>query len=206
MAANEFDLLSLQLLFHIRKNEFELARVLFQPILIALLALAVAGAGARLSRSVPAMLAVFALPPVLLLGVGSRELPEYMGLRSARRLAQTVQARMPAGAEVACYRCFPPGLPFYLKQNVSVITEDGSETTSNYVIFSLQKSSQWPLQMIRRDDAEKWLEAKQRPVFLLSRGTTPDVRMEDLVARRGATPRELTKGWWGALIPARGDG
>lgn len=206
VAANEFDLLSLQLLFHIRKNEFELARVLFQPILIALLALAVAGAGARLSRSVPAMLAVFALPPVLLLGVGSRELPEYMGLRSARRLAQTVQARMPAGAEVACYRCFPPGLPFYLKQNVSVITEDGSETTSNYVIFSLQKSSQWPLQMIRRDDAEKWLEAKQRPVFLLSRGTTPDVRMEDLVARRGATPRELTKGWWGALIPARGDG
>lgn len=203
VAANQLDFLSAQPLFHIRKNEFEFARVLFQPLLIALLALAVAAAGARLRGSIPAMLAVFALPPVLLLGAGARELPEYAELRSARRLAQSIQARTSPGTEVACYRCFPPGLPFYLRQIVTVITEDGSETTSNYIIFSLQKSSQWPAQMVHRDDAERWLEAKEQPVFLLSRGTTPDVRMKDLVAGRGATLRELTKGWWGALIPAR---
>jgi len=206
LAANQLGFLSVQTLFHIRKNEFEVARVLFQPLLIALLALAVAAAGARLSGSIPAMLAVFALPPVLLLGAGIKQLPEYAELRSARRLAQSIQARNPTGAEVACYRCFPPGLPFYLKQNVTVITRDGSETASNYAIFSLQKSSQWPAQVVHKTDAEKWLGAKDQPVFLLSRSTELDMLMKDLATLRGVTLRELTKGWWGALIPVQGAG
>jgi 4-amino-4-deoxy-L-arabinose transferase-like glycosyltransferase len=202
LAANQLQALSLQAMFSIRQVEFERVQVMFQPLLIVLLVITVVALAARLSNSILAMLAVFALLPLLLLGIGARELHEYAERASSRKLAQSIQAHTPAGTEVACYRCFAPGLPYYLRQKVAVITAEGHETTSNYIPFTLQKSSQWPEQMVPLDEAEQWIAVRKQPVFLLSHGK--DQQLKDLTALRGATLQELTQGWWGALIPAQG--
>jgi hypothetical protein len=150
------------------------------------------------------MLAAFALPPFILMAVGAGILPAYAESRSSRPLAQAVLLHNPGGAEVACYRCFPPGLAFYLGHPITVISEDGHEIPSNYIEFELKKPSVWPQQMVRLDAAETWIASKKEPVFMLGRGASPHPWIAGVASARGAALRQLTPGWWGALIPPAG--
>jgi hypothetical protein len=130
-------------------------------------------------------------------------LQAYADGRSSRPLAQAIQRDSPGGAEVACYRCFPPGLAFYLGRSIVVISENGHEIPSNYIPFYL-KASPWPEQMVRLDNAGAWIAARKDPIFLLSRGASPQPWVAELAAARGTTLRELTRRWWGVLIPPAG--
>jgi 4-amino-4-deoxy-L-arabinose transferase-like glycosyltransferase len=205
LAANQFHLLALERLFHIRSKQFANAQVVLPPLLITLLVIAVAALAARACRSITAMLAVYALMPVLLLTVSAKQLSAYAEQASSRKLAESVREHAPPGAEVACYQCFAPGLPFYLKQNVIVITEQGRETTSNYIAFTLEKSARWPEQAVRLKDAASWVETRTHPVLLISRvaGTTANLTTPN-GGTMNLTTQELASGWWGTLVAGQG--
>ncbi|MGA7979483.1 MAG: glycosyltransferase family 39 protein, partial [Chromatiaceae bacterium] len=165
-------LVPLQALFHLSDAELERAQAALIPLIVWFLGIAGAAAAARASRRIPAMLTVFALPPFLLMAVGSGQLQAYADGRSSRPLAQAIQRDSPGGVEVACYRCFPPGLAFYLGRSIVVISNNGHEIPSNYIPFYL-KTSPWPEQMVRLDNADAWIAATKDPIFLLSRGASP---------------------------------
>ncbi len=200
LAANQFGLLSLQTLFHIKPVEFERAQVMLTPVMLWFLGIAVAAAAARASRRIPAMFAVFALPPFLLMAVGSGQLYAYAEGISSRPLAQALKRHSPANVEVACYQCFPPGLAFYLQRPITVLSEDGREIPSNYIAFDLE-TPPWPQQMVPLDSADAWIASQDASVFLLSRGKAPQPWVADLAAVRGATLVQLRPRWWGMLIP-----
>ena len=204
LAAHRFGLLSLLTAFHIPPTDLVRADVWLQPLLIALLVIAAGALAARVSPSIAAMLGAFVLPSLLVLAVGGREVSVYAEARSSRPLARAIQQQGAASGEVAGYRCFAPGLPFYLGRTMTVITEDGHEIPSNYIAFTLKKPSKWPEQVVHLDDVQGWIGSRKQPVLMLTRGTSPDARANELAAARGAAFRQLTPRWWGALIPAQG--
>jgi hypothetical protein len=57
---------------------------------------------------------------------------------------------------------------------------------------------------VHLDDVQGWIGSRKQPVLMLTRGTSPDARANELAAARGAAFRQLTPRWWGALIPAQG--
>jgi hypothetical protein len=203
LAAHRLGLLSLQATFHVRATDLRRADAWLEPLLITLLVIAAAALAARASRSIPAVLGTFVVPSLFVLAVGGGEVSAYAEARSSRPLARAIQEQGAAIGEVAGYRCFAPGLPFYVRQTMTVITEDGHEIPSNYIPFTLKKSSKWPQQVVHVGDAEAWIGSRLKPVLLLSRGRSPDARAKDLAAPSGSAFRELARRWWGALIPAQ---
>ena len=162
--------------------------------------LAAAAAVAAWRRSTPAACAAFALPPLLLLTVGFGGARTYAESASARRLAERLPA-LPPASDVACLQCLPNGLPFYLRRGITVVTRDGSETTSNYVVFLLKRVSPWPDGVVPLAALGDWLAARRGPVYLLADAGGRS-RLDSIAASRSAAVDTLTDGWWGTLLPA----
>ena len=179
------------------------AQLLLPFLMIWSLATAAAALAARMSRSTWAALAAFALPVVLLVGLGIPSAAAYGEGRSSRPLARAIRSSGAEGVEVAGYQCFAPGLPFYLGRPVTVITVHGDEVPSNYIPFTLEKSPQWPPQIVRLADAQRWLSSRTQPVLMLSDDDPPDPWVKGAAEAHGAVLRELAPGWWGALIPPK---
>ncbi len=156
----------------IHSRQFVRAQVLFLPLILVLTLTAAAALGARLSGSIPAMMAAYVLVPVLLLAISGKALDAFAESESSRGLAQSIRGQVLGKPEVICYRCFPPGLPFYLKRTIGVITDSGRETTSNYIVFTLAKDSQWPTQMVHLQDSRERLSTTRAPVLLLARAAS----------------------------------
>jgi hypothetical protein len=110
---------------------------------------------------------------------------------------------LPAGTELACLECFPNGVPFYLRRTATLISRDGSELTSNYIIYSLKKDPQWPKQIVPLADFDAWLASRKNPVYLIVSHSNRN-RLETIAAARGATVHTLAAGYWGAQLPAPG--
>jgi hypothetical protein len=168
----------------------------------SLTVIALVAALGRWRRDLRVVCAAFALPPLLLLTVGFGGARAYADAGSARRLADHVPP-LPPATELACLECLPNGLPFYLRRTITVVTRDGSETTSNYVMFTLRRSAAWPDQVVRRSELDRWLAGRRLAVYLLAnRGSR--AALDSVAARAQASVAALTPGWWGALIaPAR---
>ncbi len=149
-------------------------------------------------RSVAIACAAFALPPVLLLTIAFSGARAYAETSSALRLAQRMPP-LPPATEVACLQCLPTGLPFYLRRPVTVITRDGSETTSNYVVFLLKRSTAWPEGIVRLASLDRWLVWHEGPVYLLADNGSR-ARLDSLALRRSSTVFPVTEGWWGAMF------
>lgn len=126
----------------------------------------------------------------------------YTEGRSHRDLAHTLET-LSQGAPIASLRAFPSGAPFYLGRTITVISKDGSELRSNYVIDRLAHVPDWPETIVPFDRRDAWFVARQGPIFLLV-----DRGGRDELARRaapsGASVVQLAPGWWGALIPPGG--
>ncbi|HVO35364.1 MAG TPA: glycosyltransferase family 39 protein [Gemmatimonadales bacterium] len=167
----------------------------------AILALAAAVAAWR--RDARLVSAAFALPPLLLLTIAFGGARTYAEASSARQLARTLPA-LPPATDVACLQCLPNGLPFYLRRTVTVVTRDGSETTSNYVVFFLKRTSPWPDQVVPVASLGAWLAARRAPVFLLADANGRS-RLDSIAVPRALSVTQLTDGWWGALLPPPGD-
>jgi 4-amino-4-deoxy-L-arabinose transferase-like glycosyltransferase len=202
VAVHVFHLANLQELLHIRSRQFERLELVFPAVMWSLAAGAVASVAAYFTRNVRAVLAAFVLFPIVLFIGGFRGMVEYAQADSSQALAQGIPALAP-DADVACLECFPTGLPFYLHRRVILFTMDGHETTSNYVIFSLQRHQPWPEEAVPWEMREDWLASRNHPVYLLAR-QREKAELESLASRRGGTVTELQPGWWGALLAAPG--
>jgi hypothetical protein len=122
--------------------------------------------------------------------------------KSARPVAERMPM-LPADTEVACLDCFPNGLAFYLGRTLTLISADGGELTSNYILFSLKKNPHWPKNIVPQAKFEAWLASRRTPVFLIMK-QKHRAKLEALAASHGGTVRELTPAYVGALLPARG--
>lgn len=124
------------------------------------------------------------------------------GAKSGRQIASQLSA-LPAGTELACLECFPNGVPFYLRRTATLISRDGSELTSNYIIYFLKNAPQWPKQIVPLTDFDAWLASQKTPVYLIVREGNRS-KLETIAAARGATVQTLAIGYWGAQLPAPG--
>ena len=134
--------------------------------------------------------------------LGFGRLTLYADGKSARVLATQMPVSSTA-TEVACLECLPAGLPFYLHQPVTVITKDGEELTSNYILFALRKLQTWPESIVPLDQRDRWLASRDHDVYLLARRNGRPA-LAEVADSRGVALTELVPGWWGVLLPATG--
>lgn len=118
-------------------------------------------------RWVTGYIAGFALFPVLLVLLGGGIFHRVFDQKSA----QAVVAGMPKldpETKLVFYRCFPNGLPFYLRRTGVLITEDGNELTSNYALYKLRRESLWPPQVVPAKQAEEWMGSRQGDAYVMT--------------------------------------
>lgn len=187
-------------LLHVQAGELERLGPAAGPLLWSMAALACVAAVGRWRRDLRLVCAAFALPPLLLLTAAFGGARAYAEADSARGLARRMPP-LPATAEVACLECLPNGLPFYLKRTITLVTRDGAETTSNYVIFLLRRSTAWPGGVVRLSELDRWLAWRSHGVFLLA-DARHQPALDSIAARASGTVTAVAPGWWGALLPA----
>jgi 4-amino-4-deoxy-L-arabinose transferase-like glycosyltransferase len=135
-------------------------------------------------------------------GLGMGALNVIFDAKSGRAVARALPD-LPAGTELACLNCYPNGVPFYLGRTTILISKDGNELTSNYVIYALKNETDWPAQIVPLANFDNWLAAQKKPVYLIVRKSDTNT-LETLAAARGATVQTLPSGYWGAQLPAPG--
>ena len=168
------------------------------PLLWCVGVLALVAIVALWSHDLRVTCAAFALLPVMLLTVAFGGLQAYAEADSGRALAASVPA-LPPGTELACLECLPNGLPFYLRQPVTLITRYGSETSSNYVTFELRRAEHWPRGVVRRSEVDRWL-AERGPATYLLAGERQRAALDSIAWRAFAKVEPLAPGWWGAFL------
>jgi hypothetical protein len=121
--------------------------------------------------------------------------------KSARHLARDL-SKLPATTDLACVECFPNGLPFYLGRTLTLFSKDGGELTSNYIIYSIEKTGKWPVNISPVTGLDHWLESRKRPMYLIG----PPSRREQLTAialAAGGKIEPLPAGFLGVQLPSR---
>jgi len=141
----------------------------------------------------------FASFPLLLMSVNHGMINLVFSAKSARALAQQMPALSPQ-TQLACLECFPNGLPFYLDRTAILITNDGNELTSNYILSRLKSGQPWPSNLVPVSDFDHWLATRKDPVYLVVRQQDRS-RLEAIAAARKTTIRQLTPQYVGALLP-----
>jgi hypothetical protein len=170
------------------------------PVAIGIAAVALVSLYGAVRSDARAVFCAFVAGPVLLIALGLPALVAAGPHRASRLLAKDIEQIAPA-QDVACYECFPPGIPFYLGRNITVFTNrNGFEIGSNYVQFTLAKTGQWPSQLQPVSHFDDWISQRRKPVFLMARdGQRP--MLETLAAARQTQLQPLEGGrYWGLLI------
>jgi 4-amino-4-deoxy-L-arabinose transferase-like glycosyltransferase len=185
--------------FGIVGRAYERARPIFPAGVVALGLCAATGLVAWLLRRTELVLASFLLVPAITLALCYPGLRVYAEHTSSRALAAAIE-ELAAEAPVACMQCYPPGLRFYLGRPVALITNDGSETTSNYIPFYLEGRESWPEQMIPVEERNTWLRGRRGPLLLLAREQNRRA-MDDLTGAIGGATGALPGGWLYLLLP-----
>ena len=73
--------------------------------------------------------------------------------------------------ELASLQCFPNGMPFYLGRTLTLISADGQELGSNYIIALLKKTAPWPASIVPVVELDRWLASRRTPVYLIVRSS-----------------------------------
>ncbi|MGA3284758.1 MAG: glycosyltransferase family 39 protein [Verrucomicrobiota bacterium] len=169
------------------------------PLAVSLGAFGVFGLVARYRRSAPLCFLCLALSPPLCMIVNVAVIDVIFDAKSGRRIAGQVAA-LPAGTEWACLECFPNSLAFYLGRTATIVSRDGGELTSNYIMCSLKQDARWPKQIVPLADFDAWLGSRKTPVFLIVRQEDRD-KLMTIAAARSAIVQPLSPGYWGAQLP-----
>ena len=168
-------------------------------IFLVLVGFGVFGLVAWYRRSISLCFLCLALFPPVSVNAGAGALEIVFAAKSGQRIARQL-ATLPPQTELACLECFPNGLLFYLSRTATLISSDGSELTSNYIISTLEKTPQWPPQIVRLSDFDGWLATRKTPVYLIVRQKSRN-KLEDIAAARGAAVQSLSPEFWGAHLP-----
>jgi 4-amino-4-deoxy-L-arabinose transferase-like glycosyltransferase len=169
------------------------------PLIAVLAAFGVFGLFAQYRRSVRLCFLCLALFVPLGANAGLGAINVIYEAKSGRQIAGRLST-LPAETELACLQCFPNGVPFYLRRTMTLISRDGDELTSNYIIYSLKKNPVWPRQIVPLADFDAWLASQKAPVYLIVRRSYRD-KLEAIAAARGAAVQPLAAGYWGAHLP-----
>ncbi|NOS89607.1 MAG: glycosyltransferase family 39 protein [Methylococcaceae bacterium] len=180
---------------------FDLFVPSIMPMAWSFAAVAVLSGAALWTRNTRVVFAAFMSFPVLLISVNFDLLSVYAHTRSSRALAEHIRPLINEASELACLECLPNGLPFYLQRYVTVITRDGEELTSNYVVFTLKSDQPWPARVVPLANVQQWLAQRTQPVYLLAK-TDHLQELKAIAATRGVTVTEQGSKYWAALLPA----
>lgn len=149
-------------------------------------------------RQVAGYIGGFTLFPVLLILLGGGVFHRVFDQKSA----QAVVAGMPPldpGTQLVFYRCFPNGLPFYLRRTGILITQDGDELTSNYALYKLRRESPWPPQVVPVRNADEWMGRRQGDAYVMTHEGHRSW-LEGWARRSGAQIDALPHGFLGLRI------
>jgi 4-amino-4-deoxy-L-arabinose transferase-like glycosyltransferase len=169
------------------------------PLMLVLVGFGLFGLLARYRRSVLLCFFCLALFPPLCVITNVGALEVVFDAKSGRRIADKLST-LPPETEIACLECFPNGLPFYLGRTATLISRDGGELTSNYILSTLEKTAQWPKQIVRVSEFDAWLASRKSPVCLIVRQEDRD-KLETIAKARNATVQVLSPLYWGAQLP-----
>lgn len=186
--------------FQFKHEFFELFTPAFLPMAITFGIVALLAALALLTRNTRLVFAAFISFPLLLLTVNFDLLALYAQTRSSRDLAEQIPATLPPSTELACMACLPHGLPFYLKRQVTVLSLDGKELTSNYVEFTLNSGKPWPEGIVPLTQSGKWLATRTHPVYLLAKKNHLAL-LKKIALERGVDVADLGSDYVAALLP-----
>jgi 4-amino-4-deoxy-L-arabinose transferase-like glycosyltransferase len=183
-------------------DEFDRVALTFGPAMALLIVLALIAGFARLTCNIQVGFAAFLVVPLSLITVAFPAVTKYSEASSSRELASFLED-LPEGTEVAGLQSFAPGLPFYLKQNVTLITANGAEL-SNYIVYELARTNVWPAHIVHYADREKWLASRTNAVCLIAKGGA--VReLHRIAEARELRVQRLTQVWSAILIPRSED-
>jgi 4-amino-4-deoxy-L-arabinose transferase-like glycosyltransferase len=185
--------------FRIRSREFDRLVPAFRPLAIALALIGSVALVGRVRRNVRLAMVSMSLFPVALLTICFGGLGQYAEAGSARSLARALPS-LPVGTEIACVESFPGGLPFYLGRSVTLVSRDGREFESNYILYRLKRNPVWPRTLVRLTELDAWLTARGGPVMLIG-GRRGRPALEERAARLDLSLTELGPGYWGVLLP-----
>ncbi len=172
------------------------------PILVLLTVVGVITLLARYRSHLRLAFVCMALYPVFLIHLSIRPLEVVFNAKSARPMAGRIP-KLPPRTELAFLNCFPNGLPFYLGQTGTLITTDGGELTSNYILFSLKSGRPWAKNLVASPDFDRWLASRKTPIYLIAeKGQRP--KLDELAAGKGATVEQLDSKYFGVLLPSPG--
>ncbi len=147
---------------------FELFIPTLLPMALSFGVVALLSLGALWTRNNRIVFAAFLSFPILLMTVNFNVLATFSETRSSRHLAELIKTTVPPETELACLECMPNGLPFYLKRFITVLSRNGGELTSNYVLFNLQTLKPWPEGMVPLEDTEQWLSTRTHSTYLMA--------------------------------------
>jgi len=201
LAVDVFHARALLPAFGVRNAQSLLLRGLFAPLLVALVVLGATTATARALRSCRVAFVGFLLFLPVTMVAGRREFRAYADSVSSRPLAERIEMENPGG-DVAMLECFSTGLPYYLGRPVFLVSSDGAETTSNYIVHLIAKApseQDWPPSIVAPDRFAGWLAGRTQPVFVLAR-TDRERELLALAISHGAAVEGIEPGWFGALI------
>jgi hypothetical protein len=122
----------------------------------------------------------------------------YSEASSSRQLARGIPS-LPSNTKIVCYECFPCGLPFYLKENLTLVSKDGDELSSNYVIFTLKKEKVWPETVVPSEQWTNWSTAQGKAFYVLADRRSHHA-LDSIAQEKNVTLQEIAPGWWGALF------
>jgi hypothetical protein len=77
---------------------------------------------------------------------------------------------------------------------VTLITDDGGELSSNYVLFMLSRDRVWPEQLVPATERDMWLASRRGSLLLLG-DRRSHAALDSIAARHDQAPVELAPGW-----------
>jgi hypothetical protein len=172
------------------------------PMLVVLATLGVIAALAWYRSHLRLGFVCLALFPVLLVHAGIRPIEVAFNAKSARQLAERIP-KLPPQTELAFLSCFPNGLSFYLGRTGTLITADGNELTSNYILFNLKDGRPWPKNLVPLSEFDHWLASRKSPIYLIAQ-KSQQAKLDQLAAEKGAKVEPLDARHFGVLLPAPG--
>jgi hypothetical protein len=82
-----------------------------------------------------------------------------------------------------------------------LISTDGRELMSNYIVFRLKNETTWPANMVAVTNFDQWISQRTHPVYLLAREKDRS-RLEAIAGVQKNDIQPLPQHYLGVLLPA----
>lgn len=168
------------------------------PVLVMLALVAVINGAVLFLRRLSWSSLGLASVPTLVVVFGAGVFLSVFDSISARPIAVRLQTLSP-DTELVFYRCYPNGLPFYLQRTGTLITAEGDELTSNYVLYTLKREPRWPAPIVPLAEAGHFLEQRHSKLYVIAKDHDR-AWLQEQARRWHGTIEELPHHFLGMLV------